>query len=775
MSPKTAATASLLAGLLTTPGFGGAQEPDSLAQTPDSVTQVADKPVQTTDALNEVAGGPSGESPFSGFETHFLENGLKVWFKRLPDAPNVSVSVMVPYGSHWDPPGKEGVAHFTEHMLFSDHEGRSEREVKDAIEALGGRRNGFTTSDRTWYYATIDKQHGLFAIEWLSGIVSPHAMDPEVVERNRQPIALETNARPREIFEHIWAFLNPAPLLPLDFWQREYGMETRGLRLIDRWATLQSITPEDLRGFYETYYVPGAMTLTIVGDLDRDEALATAESTFGPLSRGTVPPREIEIEDPNRMRATYVWGFRSNVRYTSRYKFYQPSAEDELMILFTRDLLNRRLNQRLRYGEQKAVYSIQVASSKRGPAAFLQVRGSIDEDEYDFARGVIEEEIEGLRTGTLDGAEFEADRRAVIERLRSGNQTAEALNFWVYRNFYNPDTFADFPDVLGFYERVTPAQVASFAARNLVPERQVLSVAQIQPATQGMMVAALTLLVWITVRLVGWGLKSPVTMSDIRYVARFKMPLLFTVAAAVLIIGGAGLVLARLTFFSFQWITLRYVATADDYVIQSVSYALMLVSVLALSMIYLSRFPRKLLVFPDHLRVKSLAYRSRIFKPEDLEEISLRRFHRVWLSKSLLGCFPMTVGLIRPGIYIRPTKGRAYFFRTRNTKELIEVLGAWRGEPITKAVPEPRGDAAPDSRDEGARDAHGEAASPRAETAAPAADASQRETAQASEPGAAPDPSPVEDSHDDIDFDNIGLKDAEMEELLGETPKNDEG
>ena len=738
MSPKSAATATLLAGLLMTPGFGRAQEPDSFAQAADAVDPVRQP----------------GANPFSGFETHFLANGLKVWFKRLSDAPNVSVSVAVPFGSYWDPRGKEGLAHFTEHMLFSDHEGRSEQEVKDAIEGLGGRRNGFTTADHTWYYATIDKRHGLFAIEWLSRIVSPHAMDPEVVERNRQPIALETNARPREIFEHVWAFINPSVLMPPDFWQKEYGMNTRGLRPLDRWATLHAITPEDLRGFYDTYYVPAAMTLTIVGDLARDEALATAESTFGTLPRRSVSPREIAIQDPNRMSATYAWGFPSNVRYTARYKFYHPSAEDELMILFTRDLLNRRLNQRLRYGEQKAVYSLQVASSKRGPAGFLQVRGSIDEDEYDFALGVIEEEIEALRTGTLDPIAFEADRTAIIERLRSGNQTSAALNFWVHRNLYDPDTFTDFPDVLGFYEGVTQEEIASFAARNLVPERQVLSVLHIHPVTQGIMVAALLILVWVAVRIVGWGLTSPVTMSDIRYVARFRMPIVFGVVA-VLAIGGVGLVLARLTFFGLQWITLTYVATVDDYTIQTASYALMLFSVLALFLVYLSRFPRKLLIFPDHLRVKSLAYRSRVFKPEDLEEISLRRFHKVWLSKDLFRCFPMSMGLIRPGIYLRPTKGRAYFFRTRDSKELIEVLGAWRGEPITKATPEPSDEAT------------------REDSAGTSSMADVVPQSTKSPAPVAPDPSPVEGSHDDVDFDSIGLTDEEMEELLGETKRDD--
>ncbi len=182
-------------------------------------------------------------NPFSGFETHFLSNGLKVWYKRLPDAAEVSVSVGVPYGWDSDPRGKEELAHLTEHILFSDHDGRTEQEIKEAIDGIGGRRNGFTTPDHTWYYVTVSKEHGGFAIEWLSRLVSPHTMDADVVERNRQPVALEINAQPREFFEQAWASLNPSWLLPPDFWQREFGMETRNGRHYDRWASLQRITP----------------------------------------------------------------------------------------------------------------------------------------------------------------------------------------------------------------------------------------------------------------------------------------------------------------------------------------------------------------------------------------------------------------------------------------------------------------------------------------------------------------------------------------------------
>ena len=615
-------------------------------------------------------------NPFSGFETHFLSNGLKVWYKRLPDAPDVSVSVGVPYGWDSDPRGKEELAHLTEHILFSDHDGRTEQEIKEAIDGIGGRRNGFTTPDHTWYYVTVSKEHGGLAIEWLSRLVSPHSMDADVVERNRQPVALEINAQPRQVFEQAWALLNPSWLLPPDFWQREFGMETRNGRQYDRWASLQRITPQDVADFYDRYYVPGAMTLTVIGDLNRREVLEISERTFGSLQERPVPSQDVDIEDPARRRATRYWGFGPNARYSDRYKFFNSSAEDDLMLLFVRDLMGRRLNQRLRYGEQKAVYGLQVTTTQRGPGGYLQIQGSIDEDEYDFAVATIKEEFGALRTGTRLPNEFEADRTVLVEGLRGANSTAQDLNFWVFRNFYDSFKHADFPDLLSFYEDVTQEEVASFVTRSLVPEREVVTLVRVQPVSQGVLAAAALLLVFLTVRLVAWALTRQVTMREIRYVARFRVPVVLQIAAVVLF-GGAGLILARLIVYVVQSLTLSSLLTLDSYAIQMTAFGVMLVAAVALLILYLSRIPRKILVFPDHLLIKSLAYSSRILRPLDLLEVSARRFPQVWLTKDLLWCVPLTFGLVGPGIYLRPRSGRAYFFRTRNNRELIDLLSGW--------------------------------------------------------------------------------------------------
>ena len=621
-------------------------------------------------------------NPFAGFETHLLSNGLKVWFKRLPEAPDVSISLGVPYGSDADPRGREELAHLTEHILLSDHDGRTEEEIKGAIDALGGRRNGFTTPDHTGYSVTVAKEHGMLALEWLSRVVSPHAVDADVLERNRIPVALEIDARPRGFFENAWAVLNPPWLLPPDFWRREFGMETRDGRRYDRWTSLQRITPEDVSDFYDRYYVPEAMTLTVIGELDRSEVLAISQRAFGSLIKRPVPQSDVAVKDPARRRATFHWGFSPNARYTTRHKVFNSDAEDDLMLLFVRDLLRRRLNERIRDGEQRAVYGLQINMRHRGPGGFLEIEGALAENGYDFARAVIREEIAALVQGTLPRGEFEADRAALVERLRGENSTAQALNSWGLQNFYEPSKHTNFPDLISFFTGVTQEEVAAFAASTFVPEREVTTRVAVHPINRGILATAAFLLVLLAVRAVGWTLTRPVTMTEILYVARFRMPVLLQVGAVVLI-GGVGLIVARLIVFVVQSLALDRIVTIGDYPVQLILYGVMLVIAVVLFLLYLSLIPRKIVVFPDHLRIKFLAFRSRLLRPDDLLDLSTRRGHQIWLRKDLFRCVPLAWGLMGRGIYLRPHKGRAYFFRTRNTEELIGVLGGWRGVSVS--------------------------------------------------------------------------------------------
>src|SRR6185436_3857873 len=102
----------------------------------------------------------------------------------------------------------------------------------------------------------------LFALDWLYRIASPHEMKPEVVERERHPVEVEVGAKPREVMDWINAlYVYPRYLLVPGLWKREFNLDTTERRDIYTYRSLRSITPADLKQFYNRHYSPSRMTV----------------------------------------------------------------------------------------------------------------------------------------------------------------------------------------------------------------------------------------------------------------------------------------------------------------------------------------------------------------------------------------------------------------------------------------------------------------------------------------------------------------------------------
>jgi predicted Zn-dependent peptidase len=629
---------------------------------------------------------PVPSDPFAGFETIRFPNGLRVWYKRTPDSPDTAISVVVPFGSDRDPAGKEGLAHFTEHMLFADHLGRTEQQIKREIEDPGGIYNGLTLPDHTFFFVHIANQHGLLALDWLYKVVSPHTMDPEVVDHQREPVLQETGARRRELFDWIQAlYLNPPVLRQPGLWKREFGLDTVESRDIDAFRSVHSITSQDLTAFYDSCYVPSLMTLTVIGNLDREQVLKKLQESFGLLPSRPEPQLTAPAIDPGRPYRGFYWDFRANPFYQRMFKVYEPSAADTVRLIFLGRLLGKRLNDQLRFGDRKATYGIVPFLMLRGPATALAIQGAIDKDQYGYARGVIDHELDRLRGNGYSEEEFEADRSTISRQLKTANTSPRDLGWWVFMAFYDPRTFTDYPDVAQDFDRITLQELQGFARRVLVPEREVLTITYPLPLSDGTLtligIAALALLV----RLVRAALISPIEMSRIRYVARFRIPIAFKVISIGCVLAFAA-VAGRLVFFFCQWVASREIVRIESFWVQGLTYILMAAGGLFLLALLVSRLPRKILVFDDRVVVKYLVYRSRAIAAQDIVEVSLRRFPGVWLCSRLWRCLPLTTGLWSPGIYLACRNGASMFFQVRDREEFVAVFGQIAGRVFTHAA-----------------------------------------------------------------------------------------
>ncbi len=104
------------------------------------------------------------EHPFFGADglvarKHVLDNGLCVILLRDPSAPLVALQTWLRVGSRNETPGKTGMAHLFEHLMFNESEGLAQGEFDRRMEALGADTNAATWVDWTYYRENLPKEH----------------------------------------------------------------------------------------------------------------------------------------------------------------------------------------------------------------------------------------------------------------------------------------------------------------------------------------------------------------------------------------------------------------------------------------------------------------------------------------------------------------------------------------------------------------------------------------------------------------------------------------
>lgn len=126
------------------------------------------------------------------YETMVLDNGLKVVLVSDPAADKAAAALDVNIGSGSDPQGREGLAHFLEHMLFLGTEKYPDSaEYKQFMATHGGSENAYTAYDHTNYFFDIDKDYLEPALDRFAQFFISPTFTPKYVNRERQIVHSE--------------------------------------------------------------------------------------------------------------------------------------------------------------------------------------------------------------------------------------------------------------------------------------------------------------------------------------------------------------------------------------------------------------------------------------------------------------------------------------------------------------------------------------------------------------------------------------------------------
>ena len=207
-----------------------------------------------------------------------LDNGLEVLLSPDSKVPKVGLALVYRVGGMNEPAGRSGFAHLFEHLMFSGT--TKYPKFDDTYSALGVENNAFTEEDRTIYVADAlaSALPVLLSVEAdrmanLGGEVDQHELDVQrdVVKNEMRQTVLDSAGQPG--MQALRSALFPAP--------HPYAEA-----VIGSIADLDAAKLDDVKAFFDRYYVPNNAVLALAGDFDVEAVKALIADTFGRVARG---------------------------------------------------------------------------------------------------------------------------------------------------------------------------------------------------------------------------------------------------------------------------------------------------------------------------------------------------------------------------------------------------------------------------------------------------------------------------------------------------------
>ena len=219
-----------------------------------------------------------------------LANGLELVV--IPDhrAPVVTHMIWYKVGAADETPGKSGLAHFLEHLMFKGTAKNPTGKFSQVVARIGGQENAFTSQDYTGYYQRVASDQLKTVMEFEADRMTGLQLTDDVVLPERNVILEEQNQRignnPRaRLGEQIDAAL---------YLNNPYGKPVIGWR-----HEMEELSRDDAIGFYRRFYAPNNAVVVIAGDVDPAKARALAEETYGKVpGHANIAPRLRAQEPP---------------------------------------------------------------------------------------------------------------------------------------------------------------------------------------------------------------------------------------------------------------------------------------------------------------------------------------------------------------------------------------------------------------------------------------------------------------------------------------------
>jgi len=371
--------------------------------------------------------------------TFTLGNGLQVVV--IPDHRTPVVTQMIWYkvGSADETPGKSGLAHFLEHLMFKGTSKHPAGEFSQTVLRIGGNENAFTSTDYTGYFQRVPRDQLAKMMEFEADRMTGLILKDENVLPERDVVLEEYNMRVAN---------NPEARLAEQIMAALYLNHPYGRPVIGWHHEIEKLNREDALAFYRRFYAPNNAILVIAGDVDARDVRPMAEQTFGQVAaQPGIPARRLRPQEPEPVAARTVTLADPHVEQPSVRRYYLvPSATTaaagespaldvlaQLMgggsnsYLYRALVVDRPLAVSASAGYQGTsldATQFMISASPKPGVEFSEIEQVIDRVISDVGQNAVSaEDLERVKTQLIAEAIYAQDNQATLARWYGGALT----------------------------------------------------------------------------------------------------------------------------------------------------------------------------------------------------------------------------------------------------------------------------------------------------------------------------------------------------------------
>ena len=391
-----------------------------------------------------------------------LSNGLRV--VHLPSHSSVVYcGIALAVGSRHEAAGEEGLAHFCEHTTFKGTRRRTALQILNSLESVGGDLNAFTNKEDTVYYAAIQREHFMRAVDVLTDMVFNSRYPQHEIEHEVDVVCDEI-----ESYND-----SPAELIYDEFENMLFQGHPLGHNILGTPERVRSFTSADALRFTSRHYRPERAVFFVHGDIDFNRLVASPK--LRDISSGQGLPTDDTtlhsplatpaVADERHHQAHVMLGCRTFSRNDER-----RTALYLLNNILGGPAMNARLNLALRE-RRGLVYTIESTMATYSDTGCWSVYFGCDHSDVKRCLRLVRRELDRLTQAPLSDRQLTAAKRQLRGQLAIACDNHEQYALDVAKNFLHHGSPMGVEELLERVSAVSSSEMQDVAQQLFAPER----------------------------------------------------------------------------------------------------------------------------------------------------------------------------------------------------------------------------------------------------------------------------------------------------------------